>query len=218
MVGHDLRNPLNAMVMGVEILKTALPEDSSSGNLVRRLDKSASRMSRMIEQLLDHTRARIGSGIPVARREIDLTALVVGVIEELALAFPSAKVELAASEPIRGLWDPDRIAQVVSNLLSNAIQYGRPDAPIKVELSSAPTSVTIAITNQIRDMPIPAEDLATLFEPYRRGPDRGQQTGGLGLGLYIVRELVRAHGGTIEASSTTAGTTFSIRMPRTRTA
>jgi signal transduction histidine kinase len=102
--------------------------------------------------------------------------------------------------------------------LSNAIQYGRPDASIKVELSAAPSSVTIAITNQIRDMPIPTEELATLFEPYRRGPEHGQQTGGLGLGLYIVRELVRAHGGTIEATSTAAGTTFSIRMPRTRTA
>jgi len=115
------------------------------------------------------------------------------------------------------MWDPDRIAQVVSNLLSNAIQYGRPDAPIKVELAAVPSSVTLSITNQIRDMAIPSEELATLFEPYRRGPQGGQQTRGLGLGLYIVRELVRAHGGTIEATSTEAGTTFSIRMPRTRT-
>jgi signal transduction histidine kinase/CheY-like chemotaxis protein len=218
MVGHDLRNPLSALVTGVEILKTALPEDSSSGKLVRRLDKSASRMGRMIEQLLDHTRARLGSGIPVARRDIDLRALLAGVVEELALAYPKAKIEVAATDPIEGLWDPDRIAQVVSNLLSNAIQYGRVDAPIKVELSATPTSVALAITNQIRDMPIPSQDLATLFEPYRRGPDRGHQAGGLGLGLYIVRELVRAHGGTIDVTSTTAGTTFSIRMPRTRTA
>jgi signal transduction histidine kinase len=143
---------------------------------------------------------------------------VVGALEELALAYPTAKVELAASVPIEGMWDPDRIAQVVSNLLANAIQYGRANAPINVELAATPTSVTLTITNQIRDMPIPSDELATLFEPYRRGPDRRQQTGGLGLGLYIVRELVRAHGGTIEATSTTAGTTFSIRMPRTRTA
>ncbi|MEP6861513.1 MAG: ATP-binding protein [Deltaproteobacteria bacterium] len=216
MVGHDLRNPLSALVTGVEILKDTLPEDSSAGKLVRRLDRSANRMGRMIEQLLDHTRARLGSGIPVVRREIDLTALVVGVIEELALAYPASKVELAASESIEGMWDPDRIAQVVSNLLANAIQYGRPDAPIKVELSATAAAVMLAITNQIREMPIPTDELATLFEPYRRGPERGHQAGGLGLGLYIVRELVRAHGGTIEATSTTAGTTFSIQMPRTR--
>jgi len=216
MVGHDLRNPLSALVTGVEILKSSLPEDTSSGKLVRRLGNSANRMGRMIEQLLDHTRARLGGGIPVARREIDLTALVVGVIEELSLAYPTAKLELAPAEPIEGMWDPDRVAQVVSNLLSNAIQYGRAGAPITVDLSATPTTVTIAITNQIRDLPIAGDQLATLFEPYRRGADRAQQAGGLGLGLYIVRELVRAHGGTIEASSTSAGTTFSIRMPRTR--
>ncbi|HEY6036110.1 MAG TPA: HAMP domain-containing sensor histidine kinase, partial [Kofleriaceae bacterium] len=218
MVGHDLRNPLSALVTGVEILKTSLPEDTSSGKLVRRLGNSANRMGRMIEQLLDHTRARLGGGIPVARREIDLTALVVGVIEELALAYPTAKLELAPAEPIQGMWDPDRVAQVVSNLLSNAIQYGRAGAPIEVVLAATQTTVTISITNQVRDLPIATDQLATLFEPYRRGADRAQQSGGLGLGLYIVRELVRAHGGTIEASSTVDGTTFSIRMPRTRTA
>jgi signal transduction histidine kinase/CheY-like chemotaxis protein len=216
MVGHDLRNPLSALVTGVDILKTTLPADSSSAKLVQRLGNSASRMGRMIEQLLDHTRARLGSGIPVARREIDLTALVAGVVEELALAYPDAKLVFDATAPILGLWDPDRIAQVVSNLLANAIQYGRERTPITLELSAAETSVTIAITNQIRDLPIATDQLATLFEPYRRGADRSHQAGGLGLGLYIVRELVRAHGGAIEATSTPAGTRFSIRLPRSR--
>jgi phosphoserine phosphatase RsbU/P len=217
MVGHDLRNPLSALVTGVDILKMSLPPDSSSGKLVQRLGNSASRMGRMIEQLLDHTRARLGSGIPVARRAVDLTALVGGVVEELALAYPEAKLVLAAHEPIEGQWDPDRIAQVVSNLLANAIQYGRERTPITIDLAATPTSVTIAITNQIRDLPIAADQLATLFEPYRRGADRAHQAGGLGLGLYIVRELVRAHGGTIEATSTATGTRFSIRLPRSRT-
>ena len=85
---------------------------------------------------------------------------------------------------------------------SNAIQYGRERTPITIELSAAETSVTLAITNQIRDLPIATDQLATLFEPYRRGADRAHQAGGLGLGLYIVREPVRAHGGTIEATST----------------
>jgi phosphoserine phosphatase RsbU/P len=216
-VGHDLRNPLSAFVTGVEILKETLPADTANGKLVRRLDKSTQRMTRMVEQLLDVTRARLGTGIPVARREIDLGPLITTVADELALAYPNSRIELGEFEPVSGTWDPDRIAQVVSNLLSNAIQYGRPDAPIVVELGTSPTVATIAITNQVREAPIAADQLATLFEPYRRGSERSQATGGLGLGLYIVRELVRAHGGTIEVDSTHDGTTFRVQLPRTRT-
>jgi signal transduction histidine kinase/DNA-binding response OmpR family regulator len=216
-VGHDLRNPLSAFVTGVDILKDTLPADTASGKLVRRLDTSTQRMTRMVEQLLDVTRARLGTGIPVARREVELGSLVTTVADELALAYPKARIELGELEPISGTWDPDRIAQVVSNLLSNAIQYGRPDAPIVVRVGTSPTAATIAITNQVREGPIAADQLATLFEPYRRGSERNHQAGGLGLGLYIVRELVRAHGGTIEVDSTNDGTTFSVQLPCTRT-
>ncbi|MEO8843459.1 MAG: ATP-binding protein [Kofleriaceae bacterium] len=215
-VGHDLRNPLSAFVTGIDILKESLVDGTPDGKLVRRLDRSTQRMTRMVEQLLDVTRARLGTGIPVARREIDLAAVVTTVADELALAYPKARIELRELEQVFGTWDPDRIAQVASNLLSNAIQYGRPDAPIVVDLSSSPAVATLAITNQVRGEPIAADQLATLFEPYRRGSDRAQQSGGLGLGLYIVRELVRAHGGTIEVDSTSDGTTFRVRLPRAR--
>ncbi len=215
-VGHDLRNPLSAFITGVEILTQTLPADSPSAKLVKRLDNSAQRMTRMVEQLLDVTRARLGSGIPVARREVELGPVVSAVVEELALAYPKATIELRAHEPIFGAWDPDRIAQVISNLTANAIQYGRPATPIVVELETTPTTAVICVTNQIRNAPIPSEQLATLFEPFRRGAERAQQAGGLGLGLYIVRELVRAHGGTIEAESSPAGTTFRVRLPRSR--
>lgn len=215
-VGHDLRNPLSAFVTGVDILKETLPADTAAGKLVRRLDSSTQRMTRMVEQLLDVTRARLGTGIPVARREIELAPLVTAVADELALAYPNTRIELAKLDDVSGTWDPDRIAQIVSNLLSNAIQYGRPDTPIIVELVASPTDATIAISNQVRDAPIDPAQLATLFEPYRRGAERTQQGGGLGLGLYIVRELVRAHGGTIEVDSTNAGTTFLVRLPFTR--
>jgi signal transduction histidine kinase/DNA-binding response OmpR family regulator len=215
-VGHDLRNPLSAFVTGVDILKETLPADTSNGKLVRRLDKSTQRMTRMVEQLLDITRARLGTGIPVARREIELGPLVTTVADELALAYPNARIELGEIEPVSGAWDPDRISQVVSNLLSNAIQYGRPDSPIIIELATSPTVATIAITNQVREAPLAADQLATLFEPYRRGAGSAQHSGGLGLGLFIVRELVRAHGGTIEVDSTTAGTTFRVQLPYAR--
>ena len=216
-VGHDLRNPLSAFVTGVDILKEAFPEDTQHGRLVRRLDSSSQRMTRMVEQLLDVTRARLGSGIPVARQELELQPLIAAVVDELALAYPKATLELRPSGPIFGIWDPDRIAQVVSNLLSNAIQYGLVGAPIVIELGTTASDATISVANQVRGNPIAADQLAQLFEPYRRGPDRAHQSGGLGLGLYIVRELVRAHGGSIEVDSTPAGTIFQIRLPRTRT-
>jgi sigma-B regulation protein RsbU (phosphoserine phosphatase) len=216
-VGHDLRNPLSAFVTGVEILGQTVPPDSSTGKLVKRLDSSAQRMTRMVEQLLDVTRTRLGTGIPVARRHVELGPLVGGVVEELALAYPNAQLEFSATtEVIASAWDPDRIAQVISNLISNAIQYGRPDTPIVIELGSTPTAAILSISNQLRGEPIPADQLASLFEPYRRGADRAQQSGGLGLGLYIVREVVRAHGGTVDATSTVEGTTFCVRLPLTR--
>ncbi|MEO8549517.1 MAG: ATP-binding protein [Kofleriaceae bacterium] len=215
-VGHDLRNPLSALITGIELLGTQLPAGSPSTKLVSRLDSSAHRMTRMVEQLLDVTRARLGSAIPIARREVDLTALVTSVLDELTLAYPKAQFEFVAPAPIVGAWDPDRISRVVSNLVSNALQYGRADAPIAIELADTASEVTLAITNQVRELPIAAEQLATLFEPYRRGADRAQQAGGLGLGLYIVRELVRAHGGTIEVASTPDGTTFRVRLPHSR--
>ncbi|HEY0253596.1 MAG TPA: ATP-binding protein, partial [Kofleriaceae bacterium] len=213
-VGHDLRNPLSAFVTGIDLLKAGLPEDTMHGKLVRRLDNSTTRMTRMVEQLLDVTRARLGGGIPVARREIALHEVVSNVVDELALAYPKAQLELRPSEPIFGAWDPDRMAQIVSNLISNAIQYGKPGTPIVVELGLTPKEATITIANQVRGEPIAADQLAQLFEPYRRGADRNQQTGGLGLGLYIVRELVRAHGGKIDVESGVGGTKFRVRLPR----
>lgn len=215
-VGHDLRNPLSAFVTGVEILAHTIPPDSSTGKLVKRLDNSAQRMTRMVEQLLDVTRTRLGTGIPVARRHVELAALVGGVVEELALAYPDALLQYSCTEVIASAWDPDRIAQVISNLISNAIQYGRPDTPIVIELGSTPTAAVLSISNQLRGEPILADQLASLFEPYRRGADRAQQAGGLGLGLYIVREVIRAHGGTVDATSTVEGTTFCVRLPLTR--
>ncbi|CAN5490147.1 hypothetical protein BH11MYX1_BH11MYX1_24760 [soil metagenome] len=217
-VGHDLRNPLSAFVTGIEILSETMEAESAGAKLVKRLDNSAQRMTRMVEQLLDVTRARLGSGIPVARRHVELGPIVGAVVEELALAYPNSQLELRAGEAIFGAWDPDRIAQFVSNLTANAIQYGRLGAPIIVALATLPAVATISITNQVRAEPIPAPQLATLFEPFKRGADRAQQAGGLGLGLYIVREVVRAHGGTIDVESTPEGTTFCVRLPRTRDA
>jgi len=213
-VGHDLRTPLGAILMGTEMLGEHVGGSSEARSILSRIESSASRMTRMVEQLLDVTRARLGEGIPVAPRITELVPLVRSVIEELALARTKARLELVATSDVSGIWDPDRIGQVVSNVISNAIQYGKENAPIVVAVSSSDVAATITVHNAIRDKPIPPEMLATLFDPYRRGPDTAHNASGLGLGLYIVHEIVRAHGGTLEVESVAAGTTFRVVLPK----
>jgi signal transduction histidine kinase len=170
------------------------------------------RMTRIIEQLLDVTHARLGTGIPVERRDTQLQPVAETVVEELALAYPKQRFELRGDVDVHGMWDPDRLGQVISNLSSNAVQYGRVGEPIVIEVARTPTTATIAVTNAVRTAPIAPEAIATLFEPYRRGATAGYAQG-LGLGLYIVHEIVRAHRGHIDVVSTTAGTTFRVVLP-----
>jgi signal transduction histidine kinase len=168
-------------------------------------------MTAIVDQLLDVTRARLGTGIPVERRALRLQPLIAGVLDELRLAYRTTTFELRGDD-IEGLWDGDRLGQVVSNLASNAAQYGKVGGPVAVDLASAGGVATIAISNPVRDAPIEPDVLATLFEPFQRGRGSGHP-GGLGLGLYIVREIVRAHGGAIGVVSSPAGTTFRVELP-----
>jgi signal transduction histidine kinase len=209
-VGHDLRNPLSAMVVGIELLR-ARAADKESTSVLGRLENSAHRMTKIIDQLLDVTRARLGTGIPVERRALRLEPLIAGVLDELRLAHRTTVFELRGDD-VEGTWDGDRLGQVVSNLASNAALYGKPGGPVTIELAHSDGVATIAVSNPTRGAPIAQSVLATLFDPFQRGRGR-DHPGGLGLGLYIVREIVRAHGGTIEASSTDAGTTFRVTLP-----
>jgi len=209
-VGHDLRNPLAAMVTGIELLR-ARTSDPASARVLVRLDNSARRMTTIIDQLLDVTRARLGAGIPVERRALRLQPLIAGVLDELRLAYPTTAFELRGDD-VEGKWDGDRLGQVIANLAGNAAHYGAAGGPVVFELARAGGDAIIAISNPIRDAPIPPAALATLFDPFQRGRT-GEHPGGLGLGLYIVREIVRAHGGSIDAASSAAGTTFRVVLP-----
>lgn len=213
-VGHDLRSPLGAIYAGADALTLHMADNAPVRSIVRRMKSSASRMASIVEQLLDVTRARLGGGIPIRPQAMSLTPMIRGVLDELVLAHSSARFELEAEGSVDGMWDPDRLAQVVSNLASNAIQYGRADAPILVAVSATEPFATITVTNAVRDRPIAAARLATLFDPYSRGPDGERHAGGLGLGLYIVSEIVRAHGGTISAESSELATVFRVQLPR----
>lgn len=214
-VGHDLRNPLGAMVAGIALLDATV-DSPAAGKVIRRLESSTQRMTRIVEQLLDMTRARLGTGIPIELRDVQLIPIVKASVDEMTLAYPKTRFELidhlGASE-LEGRWDPDRLAQVLSNLMGNAAQYGKKDTPVTVELARTATAVTITVTNAIHDKPIPREQLAVLFDPYRRGKGSERRHTGLGLGLYIVHEIVKAHRGTIEVDSTPAGTSFRVMLP-----
>ena len=211
-VGHDLRTPLGAIVAGTEVLAMRARDLPPIISLATRISSSADRMIHIVDQLLDVTRARLGSGIPISPRTTQLVTVARVVVDEMTLAHPASTFELIATSEITGNWDADRLSQVVSNLASNAVQYGRVGSPIIIELASTAKVATITVTNSLRDKPIPHDILSSLFDPYRRGREDGNTTG-LGLGLYIVHEIVRAHGGTIQAESTDAGTVFHIQLP-----
>ncbi len=211
-VSHDLRNPLNAIFLSVTQLLHSEKLLAREQRTAARIAKSADRMKRMISDLLDLTRARIGGGIPIHRVPGDLRAVVRQGVEELEAAWPERTVQLRV-EPGRyeGEWDADRLVQVVSNLGSNALQYSPPDTTVTFTLKDGGRTATLEVHNT--GNPIPPEALPHLFDPFRRASSEG---GGLGLGLYIVEQVVKGHGGRIEVTSTeAAGTVFRVVLPRT---
>jgi PAS domain S-box-containing protein len=209
-VGHDLRNPLNAIKMASENLARNLPPQyrNTAGMIIRSVD----RMSKMIHQLLDFTRVRFAAGLQLERERVDLAGVCRDVIAETELAHPERQVTFFAAGDGTGLWDRSRLAEVLSNLLGDAIQHGAPDLPIDVTLTAATEEVLIEVHNQ--GPPIPPEILPVVFDHFR-GTGGGKTASSLGLGLYISREIVRAHGGEIEISSSAeVGTIATMRLPR----
>jgi PAS domain S-box-containing protein len=212
-LGHDLRNPLAATEMGIALLKRRW--GSAAPRIFERLESSSRRMSRMIEQVLDLTRTRLAHGLEMKPQPVDLCATLRRVVEELRVGHPSRAIELRCDPGLGGTWDPDRLEQVFSNLIGNAIQHGQPDEPVTVDASETKGTVHVRVHNHGR--PIPAKLQDELFNPFRRGPrdSRATQTAGLGLGLYISREIVVGHGGEIEVESgPEMGTTFRVTLPR----
>lgn len=206
-VGHDLRNPLGAMMAGVDLLDGG--DDSQRGAL-RRMSKAGERMAGLVEQLLDLTRARLGEGIGFARRRghVDICELLRQVIDEQIAMHPEREIVCDAPTPCHVYVDAERILQVLSNLLGNAIAHGAP-GPITARVGCNGDAI-VEIHNEGA---MRAELLPTLFEPFRQTRPGSR---GLGLGLFIASEIVKAHGGEITALSTpAAGTTMRVRIPRT---
>lgn len=206
-LGHDLRSPLGAIASSTAVLDR-LGIDARLASTSRRIRASVERMDRMISQLLEFARIG-GGGIPVRREPCDLAAIAAAVLDELRAAHPDRALGLEVEGDATGAWDADRLAQVVQNLVANALQHG--EGPVQVSIAGEGPRVLATVHNDGR--PIDPALLPRLFDPFRRGGPGGGHH--LGLGLYITREIVRALDGTLEVRSSAAdGTTFSVRLPR----
>jgi signal transduction histidine kinase len=209
MLAHDLRQPLNTFVMANQ----TLAKEGSIGS-TRLLDmqrRAADRMSRMISELLDFTRSRPERGMPIERRFMDFEPLARAVIGEIQVGHPDRTFDLMVKGSCAGYWDRDRLAQVCSNLIGNAVDHSLVSSPIEVRLERRADSVELAVSNQGK--PIPPGLLPMLFEAFQRGLDAPRATGGVGLGLHIVSQIARAHGGSIAARSDEGATVFLVTLP-----
>ncbi|MET0403283.1 MAG: ATP-binding protein, partial [Cystobacter sp.] len=213
-VSHDLRNPISAISMSASVLLKREELSAGQARGLGRIYSSADRALRMIRDLLDSTQARVG-GIPVAPKPLDFHELARNVVEEVQLAHPERHILFHTMGDARGAWDADRMAQVITNLVGNAVQHSPLDSPVRVESCGLEGEVQLRVHNE--GSPIPVEDIPTLFEPFRRGRGAGGAPGSVGLGLFITRQVVEAHGGIIEARSQQGeGTLFTVRFSRAR--
>jgi signal transduction histidine kinase len=207
-LGHDLRNPLAAVSSGIQLLAR---QPERSAEILRQMEQSLSRMSVLIDDVMDFARGRLGEGLALKLDDDEpLAPTLVQIVQELQSTHPDRAVELALrlDEPVR--CDRARIAQLLSNLLANALSYGSSAHPVRVSASASAGSFRLAVTNQ--GDPIPPAAMHKLFQPFVRGAVRSSSSG-LGLGLYIAAEIARAHGGQLCVASTPAETCFTLRMP-----
>ena len=213
-LAHDLRNPLASVALAVRTLLRTHPIAANTRTVVERIERSARRMELLINDVLDLTRGRLGGGIPMQRKEVpDLASALHHVVDEVASSYPDRVIDARIETGIGSYCDPQRIEQALSNLLANAVEHGAPEAPIEVRVDETGGVLSLVVQNAGR--PIPEDVLPQLFQPfYRPEGGSGRVRRGLGLGLFIVAEIAKAHGGSVDvASSAAEGTRFTLRLP-----
>jgi signal transduction histidine kinase len=206
-VGHDLRNPLNAIIMMSDLLAHKI-EEPAQKRQCERLRSSARRMSVMIDELFDLARVRRNGGLEVRRTRFDLAAVAERIVHELQPG-EERTIDIATRGDTQGEWDEGRIAQLLSNLVGNALRHGTAGTPVVITLDGTSRDVRVEVRNAGE---IPSDQLRTLFDPYRARGARGGQ--GLGLGLFIVDHIVKAHGGSVEVTAESGSTIARVTLPR----
>jgi PAS domain S-box-containing protein len=218
-LGHDLRSPLSAILLGAQALLRSENLPPGFVRTIQRVKNSARRADRLVSDLVDLVRSRQGGGIPILRRPTDLQDVCEDVVAEVNAAYPDRRIDLVSRGGTDGRWDPDRVAQLAANLVTNAVLYSPPDTTVTAEVGGRDAqTVFLRVHNQ--GAPIPAEMIPVIFDPFRRGlpGSSAQMPRGLGLGLHIAQQIARAHGGDIQVESCAkAGTTFTVILPRDAT-
>jgi len=210
-LGHDLRNPLTATGAVLRLLANE-PQSAKALELLAHGRQSVTRMSTLINDILDFARSRLGNGIEIDRsRKTELRPVLSQAVEEIRLANPDAALheEYSFEDPLN--CDSERIAQLVSNLLSNAVTHGARGKPVTVTARDDGSEFLLSVANT--GDPIPRETMDLLFEPFTRAETRESQNG-LGLGLFIAQQIAKGHGGLLTAQSDEQQTVFTLRMPR----
>ena len=217
-LSHDLRTPLGAILMSAQLTPKIGRLNERQTMLQSQISDSAGRAAEIVTHLLDITKARLGSGIPILKAPMDMDFVSKQLVDEMRAMHPGQKFDLKASGDLEGTWDKARIGQLFSNLLGNAVQYGFKGTPICVNVVGTAKEVTLSVHNE--GIPIPPDATAKIFESLTRADptEEGEADAGrinLGLGLYISKEIVIAHGGTIGVTSSEKdGTTFTVKLPR----
>jgi signal transduction histidine kinase len=214
MLGHDMRSPLSTILTTASYL-SALNAGEQVSVAAARLIRSGASMRALLEDLVDFNRTKLGLGVKVVPSDVDLAAVVADELDQLRGAHPNERIELAVTGDNRGRWDGARLQQLLRNLVSNAIRYGSPNTPIRVALRGEEADVSLEVTNSGPALDLSA--LSEIFDPLTRGSAQGDSRdarGGLGLGLFIVREIAKAHGGEVAVRSDERETTFAVRLPR----
>lgn len=213
-LGHDLRTPLHAVTMLADLMLDSDELSEDSAELVAQIATSGHAMVRMLKDLLDFTATQSGGKVVVTPASMDMESLGREVIDEMRAVHPSRRFDLEQRGELKGEWDRDRLRQLISNLLGNAVQHGAATSPIELVLNGTASKVELSVRNQ--GAPIPREELQSIFEPMRRKQEAEttRPAGSVGLGLYIAREIVTAHGGTINVKSDEEGTAFVVALPR----
>ena len=216
MLGHDMRSPLQIILMTARHL-AALNAGTEVSEAATLLINSGARVKGLLEDLVEFNRVKLGVGIHIAPTSVDLATLVADEVQQLRAAHPNRRLELKVTGDASGAFDGRRLQRLLDNLVVNAIKYGAQDAPVHVAVTGQESDVRLDVTNANAGLAIEPAMLDQIFDPLKRGREfenRDTADGSLGLGLYIAREIVKAHGGDIEARSDDRETVFSVRLPR----